>query len=1205
MLKVLEKNVRLSLIEKSLTLIERFEQNGDLERADKVKKLLKKIYSNEFIAAFSGHFSAGKSTMVNALIGEDILPSSPIPTSANLVKVFAADKEFAKVFYHNKKPLVFHAPYSFETVKEYCKNGDALEIEIGKINSKIPKGITIMDTPGVDSTDDAHRLSTESALHLADLVFYVMDYNHVQSELNFIYTKNLLKHGVKLYLIINQIDKHNESELAFEDYKKSVQLAFESWDVHPERIFFTTLKEPDHHSNEFLDVKTVIHDAMLHHKDWMENTVRTAHGQLITEHQNWLQEQKTVEIEPYGNIISACSKDHISEAFQQEANLEKQLEELSEIGNKWASELEQERENLFKNAYLMPYETRAAAEKFLEAYQPDFKVGFFRSKAKTDAEKQQRLRSFSEQVRKQIETEVEWHMRELFAKKLVEWELFKPELESAAQNMKITVDDELLINTIKKGACVTGEYVLHYCEEIGTRIKREAARQSDGLKQEIKKEIEKKAEKEMSKLRPELETAKNITNALGKAAEIEKDFEQKAAMITKPTGNEEELLTNMISEWKTLEQDVMVYDESLNMLEKTKEHAEEITHKQERAPIPAVSFNETITKIEKAAALLSKQKGFQRITDQLRQKVDRLKENNFTIALFGAFSAGKSSFANALLGENVLPVSPNPTTAAINRICPPNNGHEHGTAVVRLKTHENMFADVSQSLQMFGHKAGSLEEAYTLIPSVLAKQASKDEAKEKVHLSFLSAFQSGYEAFRNRLGKHILTDLQEFRNFVAVESQSCFVESIDLYYDCRFTRKGVTLVDTPGADSINARHTGVAFDYIKNSDAILFVTYYNHAFSKADREFLIQLGRVKDAFELDKMFFIVNAIDLASSKDEVEEVLGYVKNQLTEYGIRFPRIFGLSSKQAQIPQTKDRSGINEFQHVFQQFLESDLKQMAVQSAEAEFQRASTMLDQMIAAASEDEHIKEERKRMLLESREKLNRWLSGVQLGSIPDRLLQEAKELIHYVKQRVFFRLPDFFKEAFNPASLQNNHRDSLKKALDEYLQASGFDFAQEMRATSLRLEQFMKKLLKERFEQMLTEAKEIQRDLTVSQIEFEIAESIDFVPAFQTVEKRPFEGAFKFFKNPKSFFEHNEKKRMEEYLESLLSPLADEYLEKGLEKLNLHYQRLLEREYSLLIEHIQRDTEEQFAAWLAAFEEAGSLSEWIRLRSELSSLS
>ena len=54
-----------------------------------------------------------------------------------------------------------------------------------------------------------------------------------------------------------------------------------------------------------------------------------------------------------------------------------------------------------------------------------------------------------------------------------------------------------------------------------------------------------------------------------------------------------------------------------------------------------------------------------------------------------------------------------------------------------------------------------------------------------------------------------------------MEEKSCFVEWIELYYDCELTRKGITLVDTPGSNSINARHTGVAFHYIKNSDAIL------------------------------------------------------------------------------------------------------------------------------------------------------------------------------------------------------------------------------------------------------------------------------------------------------------------------------------------------------------------------------------------------
>lgn len=102
-----------------------------------------------------------------------------------------------------------------------------------------------MDTPGIDSTDDAHRIATESALHLADMVFYVMDYNHVQSELNFLFTKDLTAAGKQVYLIINQIDKHREEELSFQHFTESVRDSFASWGVQPERIFYTSLKKPE------------------------------------------------------------------------------------------------------------------------------------------------------------------------------------------------------------------------------------------------------------------------------------------------------------------------------------------------------------------------------------------------------------------------------------------------------------------------------------------------------------------------------------------------------------------------------------------------------------------------------------------------------------------------------------------------------------------------------------------------------------------------------------------------------------------------------------------------------------------------------------------------------------------------------------------------------------------------------------------------
>ncbi|WKB34700.1 dynamin family protein [Terrilactibacillus sp. S3-3] len=142
--------------------------------------------------------------------------------------------------------------------------------------------------------------------------------------------------------------------------------------------------------------------------------------------------------------------------------------------------------------------------------------------------------------------------------------------------------------------------------------------------------------------------------------------------------------------------------------------------------------------------------------------------------------------------------------------------------------------------------------------------------------------------------------LAESHKMVANEKIACLIESVTMYYDCPFTKQGNVLVDTPGASSIHARHTEVAFHYIKNADAdpILFLTYFNHAFSRSDREFLIQLGRVKDTFSLDKMFFVINAIDLAQTEQERKDVTAYVKAQLLTFGIRHPKLFGVSSKHA-------------------------------------------------------------------------------------------------------------------------------------------------------------------------------------------------------------------------------------------------------------------------------------------------------------------
>lgn len=134
--------------------------------------------------------------------------------------------------------------------------------------------------------------------------------------------------------------------------------------------------------------------------------------------------------------------------------------------------------------------------------------------------------------------------------------------------------------------------------------------------------------------------------------------------------------------------------------------------------------------------------GMQAQAQAMLDRADRLTANRFTVALFGAFSAGKSSFANALMGDLVLPVSPNPTTAAINKIMPPTDERPHGTVRVVLKEREAIEQDVIRSLAVFGLVASDLDGALAELGKIDVAQIPPTA---KPHYTFLKAVTKVYQ----------------------------------------------------------------------------------------------------------------------------------------------------------------------------------------------------------------------------------------------------------------------------------------------------------------------------------------------------------------------------------------------------------------------------------------------------------------------------
>jgi len=92
-------------------------ENGDLNNAAKVKDLYHKYCNKHKSISFVGHFSAGKSSFINAVLGQDILPESPIPTSANIVQITSGSGN-VKVYFNEKSPEEYSERYDIVMIKE-------------------------------------------------------------------------------------------------------------------------------------------------------------------------------------------------------------------------------------------------------------------------------------------------------------------------------------------------------------------------------------------------------------------------------------------------------------------------------------------------------------------------------------------------------------------------------------------------------------------------------------------------------------------------------------------------------------------------------------------------------------------------------------------------------------------------------------------------------------------------------------------------------------------------------------------------------------------------------------------------------------------------------------------------------------------------------------------------------------------------------
>ncbi len=180
--------------------------------------------SAELILPLVGEFSAGKTTLINALTDCKKLETATQPTTATIYEIhFGCDQSYAIVLTSNgeRKKVDDIASLKNETL------GDAVVVNIFDTSKKVSASTILVDTPGLSSPNPLHRQTLVDFLPQADAILLVTDVNQqiTRSLTDFIKTMKLAKRPI--FLVITKCDTKSESEAVKKYISENCELSVE------------------------------------------------------------------------------------------------------------------------------------------------------------------------------------------------------------------------------------------------------------------------------------------------------------------------------------------------------------------------------------------------------------------------------------------------------------------------------------------------------------------------------------------------------------------------------------------------------------------------------------------------------------------------------------------------------------------------------------------------------------------------------------------------------------------------------------------------------------------------------------------------------------------------------------------------------------------------------------------------------------------
>ena len=186
------------------------DERSDHATAERARSLVGRLRADVFNLAVVGQFKRGKTTLINALLGRDILPAAVVPLTSVVTIIEHGPQERVSLRFLDGSSREIEASDLSNYVTERGNPSNRLGVAVAVVqlpSEILNRGLRIIDTPGVGSVH-AHNTETAYAFipHVDGAIFLVTaDPPVSEAELQFL--KDLHQEVQRVFFVQNKADQ--------------------------------------------------------------------------------------------------------------------------------------------------------------------------------------------------------------------------------------------------------------------------------------------------------------------------------------------------------------------------------------------------------------------------------------------------------------------------------------------------------------------------------------------------------------------------------------------------------------------------------------------------------------------------------------------------------------------------------------------------------------------------------------------------------------------------------------------------------------------------------------------------------------------------------------------------------------------------------------------------------------------------------------